>query len=49
MEALPQTETAAQGIDQQLATMGGGMVGVGQLEVQFALSLRKSWHDVTSP
>jgi hypothetical protein len=39
VDALPQTKAAAQSIHQHLTTMGGGVVGVGQLQVQFGLSL----------
>jgi hypothetical protein len=36
------------GAHEQLATMGGGLVGVSHLDVQFGFSLRKSWHGYTS-
>ncbi len=49
MNALPQTKAAAEGIDQYLAAVGGGLVGVGQVDVQFCFSLRKSSHTTTSP
>ena len=35
---------AAEGVDEHLAAVGGGLVGVSHLEVQFGFSLRKERH-----
>jgi len=49
VEALPQAKAATEGVHQHLAAMGGGLVGIGQLDVQFAFSLGVSGHAYTSP
>jgi hypothetical protein len=49
VEPFPKIKAAAEGIDEHLAAVGGGLVGVGQLEVQFGFSLGKSWHGAISP
>jgi hypothetical protein len=49
LDALPQIKTATEGLHQHLAAVGGGMVGVGQLEVEFAFSLGVGRHGATSP
>ena len=38
MEVLPQAKAAAAGIDQDLAAVGRGLLGVGQLEVESGLT-----------
>ena len=42
--ALPQAKAPVEGIHQYLAAMGGGLVGIGQLEIPFAFSLGVSRH-----
>jgi hypothetical protein len=49
MKAFPQPSTAAEGIDQDLSAVGGGLVRVGNLKVKFGFSLCKSSHATTSP
>ena len=49
MDEFPQAKAAAEGIEQDLAAVGGGLVGVGQLEVEFRLSLGLGRHGVASP
>jgi len=38
VQALPEIKAAAEGINEHLAAVGGGLVGVGQLDVQFWIS-----------
>ncbi len=44
MNALPQSSPAAEGVDQHLAAVRGGLIGVGDLDVEFGFSLGSGGH-----
>ena len=48
-DAFPEAKAAAEGIDQHLAAVGAGLIGVGHPEVQFGFSLREERHGCISP
>ena len=49
LQALPEIKAAAEGVDEHLAAVGGGVVGVGQVKVKFGFLFGDGWHGITSP
>ena len=49
VEALPEVEAPAQGVDQELSPMGGGLIGGGEGAVELGFLFADRGHGVTSP